>query len=280
MHTKRDIKPDDIKANIYDNVRFIVDMEGISTDGVEKSDIAIAKLFNRNLYNRIEDNYTYDEINEWDKREQRQILNRIKQRIIETEKVIRYISKDGNETIVISKYYIEIKLIYRKNYFLKDKIDLLQKIVDEFVHENPFIEIRNIFLVKDNAIVCKSIYMLYRCFDVKVFGNIKSGITYQKAVFTDYNSSASIVMDEYSLSINKGITAGRYKNDIAYMGKLDFAISYDGNKDIFKLDIKEVLTDMNVCLFDIFINNLTDSFANDLVNGTTTKVLEGFKKNE
>ena len=64
------------------------------------------------------------------------------------------------------------------------------------------------------------------------------------------------------------------------MGKLEFGISYDGYKDIFKLDIKEVLTDMNVCLFDIFINNLTDSFANDLVNGTTTKVLEGFKKNE
>ena len=129
LKIKQSVKPEDIKANIYDNISFIVDLQGVSTEGLEQSDNNIAGLFDKTFYNRIEDNYTYDEISEWDKRSQRQISNLVKRRIIETEKVIRYISKDENEIITVSKYYVEIRLIYKRGHILKDKMHLLHEII-------------------------------------------------------------------------------------------------------------------------------------------------------
>ena len=280
LKIKQSVKPEDIKAHIYDNISFIVDLQGVSTEGLEQSDNNIAGLFDKTFYNRIEDNYTYDEISEWDKRSQRQISNLVKRRIIETEKVIRYISKDENEIITVSKYYVEIRLIYKRGHILKDKMHLLHEIIKKYIDRNEFLEVSNILLKKNNIIVCKTLPMLYRCYEKSVYGNIKNGVTYQEAVFTDYSSSSIIVMNENILNVSKEITAGMYKNNIAYMGQLNFTIAYSGKKNIMQRNIEDILTDMNTCLFDIFINHLTESFVSDLINGTSTKVLEGFHRNE
>lgn len=212
------VQPDDIKANIYNDIRFIVDIQGVSTDGLEQTDISISKLLDSNVFNRIEDTYTYDEINEWDKRNQREISNKMKKRMIETEKVIRYISKDETEHIILGKNYIELRLIYEKSFVLKDKMDLLEKIVKAYDLNNLFMHVDNIILIKNNSIVCKSLYTLYRCFNAKQFGDIKSGLTYQNAFFAEYNSDATIFMDEYKLLVKKRITAGTYDKIVAYMG--------------------------------------------------------------
>ncbi len=280
MYTKRDVKPDDIKANIYNNIHFIVDIQGASTEGLENSDSDISTLFDSNEFNRMEDTFTYDELNEWDKRNHRIISNKMKQRMIETEKVIRYISKDETEQILLSKNYMEMRLLYRKSFILKDKMDLLQKIVRKYAVNNPFLQIDNVTLIKNNSIICKSLPMLYRCFDIRHFGDIKSGLTYQGALFAEYNSSAAIVMDKYNLIVQKEINAGTLGRKLSYMGNLNFIINYPNNNSVDSLDIKAVLKDMNGCLFNVFVNHLTVSFLNDLTNGETTKVLRGFKKNE
>ena len=49
---------------------------------------------------------------------------------------------------------------------------------------------------------------------------------------------------------------------------------YDAN------DTKLKFIELNNIIFQIFMNHITGSFAEDLVSGTTNKVIGGFNKNE
>lgn len=47
-----------------------------------------------------------------------------------------------------------------------------------------------------------------------------------------------------------------------------------------EIDIGQALEEMNQISFKVFIQHITDSFANDLVNGFSDKVKAGVNKNE
>ncbi len=264
MCIENDIKADYLEENICNDIRFIVDMQGASAHDVEECDLFISKLLDSNLYKRLEGTYTYEDINEWDQRAQRSVANVVKRRIIESEKVICYASKNESELIFIGKLYIEIKLARSQNDSLKQKIKLLQDIVKAYISVNPFIEIENIFLIKRNNIICGDLYKLYSCYEANVFGDVRKEIADSDMAFTEYHSSSIAVLKEYNLNIEKGIVAGEYNEKEAYMGELNFSMSCQMQYGRECSNLSKILKDMDENISNIFKKNLTTSFSLDL----------------
>ena len=186
MYMMNNIKADYLEENIDSDIRLIVDMQGASARDVEKSDFFVSEWLDSELYNRREETYTYDDINEWDQRMQRPVTNVAKRRIMESEKVIRYASEDESEEISIGKLYIEIKLMQGRNFNLKEKMILLQNLVKKYISVNPFIRIENIFLIKKNNIICKNLSSLYTCYNAAAFGDIRVEMADLDIDFTEY----------------------------------------------------------------------------------------------
>lgn len=264
MCTGNNIKADYLEENIGSDIRLIVDMQGVSAHDVEKSDLFVSELLDSGLYNRMEETYSYEDINEWDQRMQRLVTNVTKRRIMESEKVIRYASEDESEQVFIGKLYIEIRLMRGQNINLEGKMKLLQDIVKKYISVNPFIRIENIFLIKRNNIICENLSSLYTCYNATTFGDIRVGMADFDIEFAEYRSCSTVILKEYNLTIEKEIVAGDYDKKVAYMGALDFSMSCQRQHNREYSNISATLKEMNKSIFDILKMNLTVSFLSDL----------------
>lgn len=258
------VEADYLEENIDNDIRLIVDMQGTSARDVEKSDSFVSEWLDSELYSRREETYTYEDINEWDQRMQRPVTNVAKRRIMESEKVIRYVSEDENEEISIGKLYIEIKLMQGRNFNLKEKMILLQNLVKKYISVNPFIRIENIFLIKKNNIICENLSSLYTCYNAAAFGDIRVEMANLDIDFTEYCSCSTVILKGYNLTIEKEIVAGDYNKKVAYMGALDFSMSCQMQDDREYSNVSATLKEMDKSIFEILKMNLTVPFLNEL----------------
>ena len=66
---KKDIRPSDIKANIYDSVEMIVDIHGISKTDIERVLLKLSEVLPADSYSRADDSLTDTEINAYGDRQ-------------------------------------------------------------------------------------------------------------------------------------------------------------------------------------------------------------------
>ena len=127
---KKDISPEQIKANIYDSVNLIVEIHGINRIDIDKIQEKLTEILPAEEYSRVENSFTVEEVNNYGDRNA--ISNVTRKRYLETESVVRYYSKDSTEIITLSRLFISIGLTYEVAHNLKSNIELLGRIIKLF----------------------------------------------------------------------------------------------------------------------------------------------------
>lgn len=278
---KNDIRPSDIKANIYDSVELIIDIHGITRQDIEYVLEELNEILPAEYYSRTDDSLTPQEINDYGDRRDSLLSWATRKRYLDTENVVRYYSKDNSEQITICRLFISIYLSYEIAHVLKANIELLDKIVKVF-NTLDYFEVEKIFLVKKDSIYCSSLFKMYQCFDKKMFADVGylldrtvQGLEY--GVTRVYNNFS---YGNAEVIVNKEIMEGTLSdsNEIVYEGKMETIVSQEPSED--EVSINDVLNDLNSISFKVFMCHITDNFARDLVNGKSSKVKMGVNRYE
>lgn len=275
---KRDILPDDIKANIYDEIELLIDFHGITRIEIEKTQEKIKQILSPDCYSRREGEFSKDELIAYGERND--ISTASLRRYHDTESVIRYYSKDETEIISISKLFLSITLNYEVTHKLKDNISLMARLISLFAEEEYF-EVERVYLIKKDSIYCKSLYRLYQCYNKEMFAD--ASYLLQRKEQNILPESTSICnkfrYGQYNVSIVKSVIKGytSYEEEI-YEGKMDTTVSYDVSENL--INIENIINDLNDISFKLFISHITEGFANDLIIGKTNKVKDGVNIND
>lgn len=275
---KQDILPDEIKANIYDEIELIVDFHGITRIEIEKTQEEIKQILSPDYYSRREGEFSKDELLAYGER--KYISTSSLKRYHDTESVIRYYSKNETEIITISKLFISITLNYEVTHKLKDNISLMAQLISLFAEEEYF-EVEGVYLIKKDSIYCKSLYRLYQCYNKELFAD--TSYLLQKKEKNILPESTSICNKfryrNYDVRIVKSVIKGYTSSEEeVYEGKMDTTISYEVPEGW--INVEDILNDLNEISFQLFISHITEGFANDLVIGNTNKVKDGVNVND
>jgi hypothetical protein len=281
---KSSIKPEDIKANIYDTIKLIIDISGVTSSYLNSIQETFKELFLPERYNLKETELYADEVNDLNERESGKMTLASRKRLMEKESVLRFCSKDDNEEVVISRLFVCIKLEYKAAHSLTKKINLMGSIIKCFSNSGYF-GIERITLIKINSIVvCISLYRLYQCFSKSMFGDITYTLGRQGKEVTEIflENESYFIYGENEVTVSKTVQKGIYNDNeksVVYEGVLNINTCYERveNKDI---DVATKIQELNSIIFEIFISHITGAFAEDLVKGDTNKVVGGFNKNE
>ncbi|EPR10218.1 hypothetical protein [Ruminiclostridium papyrosolvens] len=282
---KNTIKPEQIKANIYDTVQLIVDITGVTSLDLDYIQSCLKSLFPSNLYTLMETELYPCEVEDLSERRPDGITITSQKRLIEKETVLRFVSKDESEEISISRLFIIIKLNYKSAHKLSEKIDMIREILSCFFRINYF-EIVRITLNKKDNIICNSLYMIYQCFVKSMFGDITYtlGRKGEDVKQSSLENKSYLMYGENIVKIYKSVQNGNInyndKKKEVYEGNLNITMSYECLENYDANDTKLKFIELNNIAFQIFMNHITGSFAEDLVLGNTNKVLGGFNINE
>lgn len=275
---KQDILPDEIKANIYDEIEIIIDFHGITRIEIEKTQEKVKSILSPDYYSRREGEFSYDELSAYGERNY--ISKTSLKRYHDTESVIRYYSKDETEIITINKLFLSIKLNYEVTHKLKGNILRMAQLISLFAEEEYF-EVEGLYLIKKDSIYCKSLYRLYQCYNKEMFAD--ASYLLKKMGKNILSESTSICnkfrYGKYNVSIVKSVIKGHtsYEEEI-YEGKMDTTVSYEVLED--QINVEDIINDLNDISFQLFISHITEGFANDLIIGKTDKVKDGVNMNE
>lgn len=275
---KKDISPEDIKANIYDLINLCVEIHGINKQDIDKIQEDLIEILPAEEYSRTEDSFSVDEINSYGDR--RFITGAKRRRYLENEGVVRYYSKDNTEIITLSRLFISIRLTYEVAHDLKKNIILLNKIVELF-NQYDYFEIEKMYIEKRDSIYCKSLYRLYQCFDKKMFGDVGYFLERDKKKIDTgiLEVTNKFAYDDCEVEIYKYVSKGYFPDagEEVYEGKINTIIASDVCED--NVNVEDVLLKLNSISFDIFMYHITDDFARDLVEGKSNKLRKGLNYN-
>ncbi|SEW31484.1 hypothetical protein [[Clostridium] fimetarium] len=281
---KIEVKPSEIGANIYDWIELIIDINGVTDNDIItlQNDIDSIFINNKDMYVKEETGLNEFEINNYIKRNLGEISPAAKKRMIERDVVTRYSDIDNSRIVTISRAYISVKLFYVINHKLKDNIVLIQRISECF-NKIAFYDILRVTLIKVNKVVCTSLYKLYQCLNRFMFGDVGYSLSRRgkkvDVAFTSVNSEFECNFSNYV--INKSIKQGMLNEDkrkFVYEGILGMQGSYESNA-FEDVEVNKKFVELNDMFYLIFLEHITSSFLLDMINGETTKVLRGFKKN-
>lgn len=280
--SKYDIVPESIKANIYDQVELLVDFHGITKKDIEIAQETIKNILNPGKYSMSEDPFFLDELRYYAERHNMSMS--MQKRLRDTESVIRFYAKDNTECITISRLYISISLSYEATHNLRENINLLAKLIHIFDQQEYF-EVENVYLIKKDSVYCSSLYRVYQCFDKRAFGDIGYEL---KRKYPD--EICPLTSEVYNVFEDNGAEVKLYKSVIPgtiaksdeeiYEAVLLTIVTFDMTNTNEAIDIKKTLEELNKISFRVFIHHITESFANDLVKGSSDKVKAGVNKNE
>lgn len=275
---KQDILPDEIKANIYDEIELLIDFHGITRIEIENTQEKIKQILSPERYSRRESEFLRDELSAYGERNY--VSTATLKRYHDTESVIRYCSKDETEIITISKLFLSITLNYEAAHKLKENISLMAQLITLFAEEEYF-EVEGIYLTKKDSIYCKSLYRLYQCYNKEMFADACYLIQRkEKNILPESTSICNkFRYGEYNVSIVKSVIKGytSYDEEI-YEGKMNTTVSYEPSKEV--VNFENIINDLNKISFELFMSHITEGFANDLLIGKTDKVKEGVNINE
>lgn len=275
---RKNINPDDIKANMYDNIQLTVDMEGITEQDISDLEKRFAELFDKNRYTLDKTEMYLDELRAYEKRNALEYTNIQEQRLLNQESVLRYTTFDHTEVINICTKFVYIKLNYELYHKLQNEIELFMKVVKCLSSRNYF-KIIGIGIKERDRIVCDTLPKLYRCFEKNMFGDIAYKFHQQGKSAKSYvvNSNSCFCIDSFVANVDRKVVRGQFEDKESYMGILEIEVM-DIIDDIDDMD--KVLSEIKKVCFDIFLNHITDTMVMDLLNGETKLIKEGFNKNE
>lgn len=283
---KYKISQNDIKANIYDTTELIIDFSGASFENISRYiNKEFVQLFPPETYSREDTGLFEEELNSYESRNNFEMSMASKKRLLEKETVLRYYSKNKTEQISISSMFVSIKLIYKEHaHKFNDKIRLISNIM-KYLMEDEYLTIDRITLNKRDSIICATLFRLYQCLNRNLFGDIAYKLSRKNTTEYYLRNDTMFKYEEYFAFVSRIVKRGEYEDATAYQGILQIDVNtenftLDRIKDNYIEKIKNCFEKLNEICYKIFIEHIEISFAEDLLKGTTNKVLGGFNKNE
>lgn len=276
---KQKISRESIKANLYDEINIVVDHIGLTDGDILEKSSKIDGLIKGENFKKYIAPLSYEEIEEYATRQERELSLAAKRNSIEEDNSIRYISDDDLVEIVIYRNFSKIRLSYGQNvkHKLNDYFSILKSIVECLSLDKEFYKIQTVYLQKKNQIFSKSLYQLFRCFKRNMFGTFMHGASEESYALNIVQIKENFWYEDLEFDVLKSIHNGlddETKKEI-YQGQLYITGRYDA-APIDEIDIFKMLVRINDKIFDVFQRYLTEGFLEDMKNGETSKVIGGF----
>lgn len=268
-----------IIANLYDEIDIIIDYTGLTDKDIVEKALDIDALLENDRYIKNMSPLTYDEIEQYSKRQRRELSLAAKRNSIEEENAVRYLREDSLVEVVIYRTFTQIKLNYNDStkHVLRDYFSVVLNFATCLNEDRPFFKIQTVFLQKKNKVFGTSIYQIFQCFEKDRFGTFIQGTKNDLYNLDFLNGREVFSRDDLEFEVQKLIGSGMDVNTKKRIsiGQLDIIGRYDV-APIEEFDIVEKLGRLNDGIYDIFRRYLKDSFLEDMINGTTKKLVGGF----
>lgn len=275
---KNDVKREKIQADIYDEINIIVDYTGVTDDEILEKSPKIDAVMNGD-YTKSITSLTYEEVEEYALRQKVELSLAAKRNCIEKDKSIRYTGMDNLVEVVIYRNFTKITLDYggNKKHILSGYFSMMSSLMECLKTEKEFFKIQAIHIQKKNTIFCKSLYQVYRCFEKKMFGTFIQGNSGESYSLNAVQNKEIFFKEDLEFDVYKSVEGGLDNNNRKeiYMGQLNITGRYN-TAPLDDNSVNTVLVRINNEIFDVFRRYLTDSFLEDMEEGTTSKLIGGF----
>lgn len=268
-----------IIANLYDEIDIIIDYTGLTDKDIVEKALDIDALLKNDRYVKSMSPLTYDEIEQFSKRQRRELSLAAKRNSIEEENSVRYLREDNLVEVVIYRTFTQIKLNYNDNtkHILRDYFSIVLNIATCLNENRPFFKVQTVFLQKKNKVFGTSIYQIFQCFEKDRFGTFIQGTKNDLYNLNLLNGRENFSCGDLEFEVQKLIGSGMDANTKKKIsiGQLDIIGRYDA-APIEELNIVDKFGELNDGIYDIFKRYLKESFIEDMINGTTKKLIGGF----
>ena len=268
-----------IIANLYDEINIIIDYTGLTDKDIVEKASDIDALLKEGRYVKSMSPLTYDEIEQYSKRQRRELSLAAKRNSIEEENSVRYVREDNLVEVVIYRTFTQIRLSYNDNikHALRDYFSVMLDIMNCLNVDRPFFKIQTLFLQKKNKVFGTSIYQLFQCFEKDRFGTLIQGTKNDLYKLNILDGQENFSCDDLEFEVQKLVGSGidaNTKKKIC-IGRLDIIGRYDA-APIEDIDIIDKFGKLNDGIYDIFKKYLKKSFLEDMISGKTKKLIGGF----
>lgn len=207
------------------------------------------------------------------------------------EIVYRFYKKESSTSIVVTRFFTYIFLDYKKSHILKEKISIMNNIINIIKDNSNFAVLQQVSLKKSNSILVSSINNIHKCFESRNFNNDALEINRLKnktITSLQYSKSqTSFMWENIQFNVLKEISEGYItignKDKECYDVILDIEGIVDFNK-FFNYsnqdyNVKELIEEINSGIFELFKINLSKPFLNDMMLSRKDKIMKGMNSN-
>lgn len=181
---------------------------------------------------------------------------------------------EENVQLSVTKNNINFEIDPENNYKCIDPyIKSLIRILSSMKKVDPFLKINKVILKKNSFKIYESLENLFEDFEKKIISS--SNEEYERKLIREIET---IKYKSFLIFYNRGIETGiiqkEGKPQTAFRGYLDISgiLENDNLEDIKEInDLEKVLQNLNLALFDIFKNSMTESFLNKNIGGIVEK---------
>lgn len=280
--SKQSVKRADLKANILAKVTLRIDFTRVLdvTNFINDVQQNLGKEFEyrEGLLNEVELT-----INDPDPVSNEIILKKS----INKEIVYRFLDERKKVEISISRFFISFDIRCNSTYCFGNYIDKFSEIIAMLEARYELINIVRLGLRKVNIVICPDIEAVYACFNRNLYLNYsphsgESRLSLLKSQWADY-----FTLDGYGFNLIKQITPGIMKDYSDEKEVLQVVLDIDGylkdelllEKPVSAKNVKEIIIDINNNIFNVFKDHITEAFIVELINGGSSKILEGVNVN-
>lgn len=276
---QQNIKKEEIKANLYDEINIIVDYTGLTDGDVLEKSLKLDTLIKDGKFEKSFAPLTFEEIEEYAVRQKRELSLAAKRNSIEEDNSIRYIRNDNLVEIVIYRNFSQIRIYYGENikHSLREYFGMLDSIAECLGKDRDFFKIQTVYVQKKNEIFARSLYQIFRCFDRSLFGTFIQGSSKDGYVLNIVQNKENFFSRDLEFDVLKAVNNGMDNNTQkeVFRGQLYITGRYD-TAPIDDISVKDILNRINDGIFDVFKRYLTAGFLEDMKEGKTSKLIGGF----
>lgn len=287
---KNGINRTDIKYNFLKKIIIRVDYNGILERELEKSVEHLKNILKNNNFDRFYESFINEVDFEIKDPEQIETQRMIPVQELRKTKSYNFSKNENGVQVQISKYFMSVTVDYNNYIKFETIATLFNEIFNEVFDNNNYIRVLRLGLRKINNCILLELNRLQEIIKEKYFSNLNDLFSDIEAVpILNKQNIDTFIYQDTNINLIRYLSGGILNLDgedkEAYQLVLDID-TYKNDEDYLNTitkthNVYEELVKFNTVLFKTYINMLSDTFVNNLIDGSIDNTLVlGVEKND
>lgn len=287
---KKSIERTDINYNFLKKIIIRVDYNGILERELEKSVEDIKNILKNKNFDRFYESFINEVDFEIKDPEQIETQRMIPVQELRKTKSYNFSKNENGVQVQISKYFMSVTVDYNSYIKFETICILFNEIFDKIVDNNNYIRVLRLGLRKINNCILLEINRLQEIIKEKYFSNLNDLFSdIETLPILNKQNLDTFIYKDTNINLIRYLSGGILNLDgedkEAYQLVLDID-TYKNDEDYLNTitkthNVYEELVKFNTVLFKTYINMLSDTFVNNLIDGNIDNTLVlGVEKND